>query len=328
MTKTLAYRPATLLPYINWLYFFHAWGFPPRFSDVHAVHDCPGCRASWIEKFKPDEREQAREADRLYRDALRRLSRLDDGHKVMARFGLFPAVSEGDDVIVFADAGRAGTAVATPTTDSDGGVRLSFLRQQHVRPGEPCLCLSDFVAPRGHAASASPDVEHTIGVFAAAVDADMEKAAADDGYEHLLVQTLCDRLAEAAAERMHEEVRRTYWGYAPEERLTQAELFAEKYAGRRPAVGYPSLPDQSIIFELHRLLDFDRVGITLTESGMMQPHAAVAGLLFGHSAARHFAVGTIDKEQLADYARRRGMDIATAAKFLAGNLSDSPVPAS
>lgn len=328
MTQTLEYRPAALLPYINWLYFFHAWGFPPRFAAIHDVHDCPGCRASWIGTFGPDEREQAREADRLYRDALCLLKRMDGSHKVYARFGLYPAFSKGDDIVV-RPAGFHTEKPGAFSPDGFGGeVKLSFLRQQHVRQGEPCLCLSDFIASCGSVAATPLAVETTLGVFATAVDEDMEQIAGDDDYERMLVQTLCDRLAEAAAERMHEEVRRTYWGYAPDERLTATELFAEKYAGRRPAVGYPSLPDQSLIFELHRLLDFGRIGIRLTESGMMRPHAAVAGLLFGHPAARHFAVGPIDEEQLDDYARRRGMDIALSAKFLAGNLQKRSVPKS
>lgn len=134
----------------------------------------------------------------------------------------------------------------------------------------------------------------------------MEGLYEQDPYKHLLVQTLSDRLAEAATEKMHEYVRKEAWGYAKDEILSMPDLLVEKYQGIRPAVGYPSLPDQSINFLLDELLDMKQIGITLTENGAMYPHASVCGLMFAHPAAEYFSVGKIGEDQLEDYARRRG----------------------
>ena len=134
------------------------------------------------------------------------------------------------------------------------------------------------------------------------------------------VQLLADRLAEAAAECMHEAVRKTYWGYAPNEQLTMQQLHSEQFQGIRPAVGYPSLPDTSINFVLNELLDFHQIGIRLTESGAMRPHASVSGFMMSHPEARYFAVGTIGNDQLIDYARRRSVPIEVMRKFLISNL--------
>ncbi len=163
-------------------------------------------------------------------------------------------------------------------------------------------------------------VENVVGAFATAVDEDVESLCFGDNYRRLLLQTLLDRLAEAAAERLHEAVRRTYWGYAPDENLSPRELFAEHYGGCRPAVGYPSLPDLSLMFLLDRLIDMGEIGITLTANGMMKPHSAVAGLMFGHPAARHFSIGPIDERQFADYSARRGMPPEALRHCLAANL--------
>ena len=160
----------------------------------------------------------------------------------------------------------------------------------------------------------------TIGLFASSVSTESENYYKDDPYKHLLVQTLTDRLAEAATEKMHEHVRKAVWGYAPDESLSIPDLLAEKYQGIRPAVGYPSLPDQSVNFILDELLDMKQIGITLTENGAMYPHASVCGLMFSHPRSHYFAVGKIGEDQLEDYARRRGKPIGEMRKFLAANL--------
>ena len=139
-------------------------------------------------------------------------------------------------------------------------------------------------------------------------------------YAGLTVQTLSDRLAEAATEKMHEYVRKEAWGYAKEENLGIADLLVEKYQGIRPAVGYPSLPDQSVNFLLDELLDMKQIGISLTENGAMYPHASVCGLMFSHPASEYFSVGKIGEDQLEDYTRRRGKSIEEMRKFLAANL--------
>jgi cobalamin-dependent methionine synthase I len=141
-----------------------------------------------------------------------------------------------------------------------------------------------------------------------------------DTYQKMMVQLLADRLAEATAERMHEEVRKNYWGYAPDEQLTMQELHIEKFQGIRPAVGYPSLPDTSLNFVIDELIGLRQVGIRLTESGAMKPHASVSGLMMAHPQAHYFAVGKIGNDQLADYARRRGLPVEVMRKFLSANL--------
>ena len=136
----------------------------------------------------------------------------------------------------------------------------------------------------------------------------------------MLVQTLTDRLAEATAEKLHETVRKEIWGYAPDEHLNMHQLHNEEFQGIRPAVGYPSLPDQSVNFLLDKLLDMKQIGIRLTENAMMQPHASVSGLMFGHPASRYFSVGRISEEQLKDYALRRGMPVEEMRRFLGENI--------
>lgn len=333
MIKTIIYSLHDLLPYVNWLYFFHAWGMAPRFAQIAEIHDCPACRRSWVESMGKD-RDQAAEAEKLHREAVALIRELDSQYKVYARFALFPAWSEEDDIVVL---------VSEENHDKDivieqrgkctyKKVRLPFLRQQQVkRQDSPFLCLADFIAPRGTFPEQEKEIttypvakgRHrgtVLGLFATAVDSKMEELHASDDYLHLLVQTICDRMAEAAAERMHEEVRRIYWGYAPDEHFSPSELFSEKYEGRRPAVGYPSMPDQSFNFLIDQLVDMGKIGIRLTPNGMMTPHAAVSGLMFDHPAARHFSVGPIDEQQMKDYGRRRGWTEGEALKYLAANL--------
>ena len=195
------------------------------------------------------------------------------------------------------------------------GVRFPFLRQQTAKEGEPYLCLSDFIRPL------SSGIKDKLGLFATSVDAEVEKLYPDDSYRHMLVQTLADRLAEATAEKLHETVRKEIWGYAPDEHLNMHQLHNEEFQGIRPAVGYPSLPDQSVNFLLDKLLDMKQIGIRLTENAMMQPHASVSGLMFAHPASRYFSVGRISEEQLEDYALRRGMPVEEMRRFLGENIS-------
>ena len=141
----------------------------------------------------------------------------------------------------------------------------------------------------------------------------------------MMMQLLADRLAEATAERMHEEVRKHFWGYAKDEHLSIPEMQIEKFQGIRPAVGYPSLPDTSLNFVLDELLDMKQIGIRLTESGAMKPHASVSGLMMAHPKARYFSIGKIGEDQLRDYACRRGLPVEVCRKFLAANLCNSPL---
>lgn len=272
--KVLTYAIHDVTPYINWIYFFHAWGFRPKEED----------------------RAKASEAMQLLKEASRMLNQLDENYRVHTIFRLCKANADGDNLLL-------------------DGTRFPLLRQQIPHPdGSPFLCLSDFVRPL---ASGIPD---TVGIFAASCDGEVELLYEDDPYKRMLVQTLADRLAEAATEKMHEYVRKVAWGYAKDENLSIPELLKEKFQGIRPAVGYPSLPDQSVNFLLNELLHMEQIGITLTENGAMRPHATVCGLMLAHPAARYFAVGKIGNDQLEDYARRRGMPINEVRKFLAANL--------
>lgn len=294
MLKTLHFHIHEVAPYINWLYFFHTWGFPSRLASIARVHGCEACRINWLTGFAPEERLRAQQAMKLYDEAQELLRMSDQTFMTHARIGLFPCNSNEDNIQV---------------TTSDGILSLPFLRQQHPGTDGFCLCLSDFIRP-------AEKGEDTVGIFACSVDRELEEGEAGDDYRHLLHQTLADRLAEATAERTHEMVRKEIWGYAPDEHLTIDEMFNEQYQGKRPAVGYPSMPDQSTNFLLDKLLDFSTIGITLTESGAMRPHASTSGIMLSHPSCRHFSVGKIGEDQLRDYARRRGMKVEDMRRFL------------
>jgi len=241
------------------------------------------------------------EKDRLRKEADGLLAQLEGKYRAYAIFELFDANADGDDIIVFR--GEKGEV---------RDERIPCLRQQQGNP--PYLCLSDFLRPL------SSGVEDRVGTFATSVDIGMETDFDADPYQKMMVQLLADRLAEAAAERMHEQVRKTYWGYAKDENLSIAEMLVEKFQGIRPAIGYPSLPDTSLNFILNDLLDMKQIGIRLTESGAMKPHASVSGLMFAHPQARYFNLGKIGEDQLQDYAHRRGLPLELMRKFLAANF--------
>lgn len=285
--QALTYPVREIAPYINWIYFFHAWGMEPKFATVTELHQCPACRAGWIASFAKEEQAKAHEAATLYTEALQLLRAWADEPICKALYLIDEANSEGDDIIV------------------GGHTRIPLLRQQQAGKEGYTLCLSDFIRPL---ASGTKD---RIGVFATT-------AHIPHADNPLLASTLADRLAEATAERMHEEVRKHHWGYAQDERLTMRELHEERFQGIRPAVGYPSLPDQSVNFIIDTLLHLEQIGITLSANGAMSPSASVSGLMIAHPKARYFGIGRISPEQLADYARRRGKSTEEMAKYLAG----------
>ena len=291
------YKIHEVSEYINWIYFFHAWGFQPKFAAIADIHGCDSCRAMWLTSFTEEDRPKASEAMQLFKEANRMLNQLDAVYQTHGVVNIMDANADGDDLLL-------------------NGKRFPLLRQQaaKLKKDDPFLCLSDFVRPL------SSGITDKIGAFATTVDAEMEQLYAEDDYKRMLVQTLSDRLAEATAEKLHEDVRKKLWGYAPDENLSVKDLHNEKYQGIRPAVGYPSLPDQSINFLLDELLDMKQIGISLTENGMMKPHASVCGLMFAHPASRYFSIGKIGEDQLANYAARRGMSIEETKKFLAANL--------
>lgn len=272
MNKT--YSISELTPFINWLYFYHAWGL----------------------SGKPRE-----DKEKMKQEALQMLASWEEKYHTHAIFRLFEACSEGDDLIFFL---------------SDKKLRFPMLRQQHPSaPGEPNLCLADFIRPL------SQGIRDQIGVFCTSVDGTIIDEYRHDDYLNMMAQTLCDRLAEATAEKLHEEVRRdrAYWGYAPDENLTIEQQHREEYQGIRPAIGYPSLPDTSANFLIDQLIDMKQAGIRLTETGMMTPHASVSGFMFAHPKSRYFELGKIGDDQLRDYARRRGVPVELMRSFLAVN---------
>lgn len=236
---------------------------------------------------------ESTQAMEIIAEAKAMLDELVGRYRTTAMFALCDAKGDGDNIII-------------------EGTTLPLLRQQHSTDGKYNLCLSDFVSPHGD----------KIGLFATSVASEFGKEYSGDEYKNLLAQTLADRLAEATATLLHKQVRtdNTLWGYSPDEELTLEDLLAERNQGIRPAVGYPSLPDQSIIFTIDKLLQLREAGIELTDNGAMRPHASVCGVMIAHPAAQYFAVGKIDGEQLEDYAERRGTTTAELTRFLAKNI--------
>lgn len=290
-----------IIPFVDWRFFFHAWRLTGRFEGIETVCDCTACTVSWLQNFSGKDREKAEEALKLYKDARAMLKTFKDEKKVTIRaaYAIFPAHSVDEDIVV----NTGNEEITIPT-----------LRQQHLSTSEFCYSLADFIHP----------VEDYLGAFATTIVGGEELSDQyernGDMYIAILIKTLADRLAEATAEWLHWKVRTDYWGYASNEQLTVDEMLKSKYSGIRPAVGYPSLPDQSIIFDMDKLLNFSAIGITLTENGAMYPNASVSGFYFAHPKSRYFMVGKIDNRQLAHYASRRGATTNEMRKWLAANL--------
>ncbi len=229
---------------------------------------------------------------KLRGDAEQMLHEWHDVYHTHAVFEILDANSDGDDLLL-------------------NGIRIPMLRQQKlVADGLPNLCLADFIRPL------SSCIKDKAGVFATTVDAEMQKRYIKDDYKRMMSQVLSDRLAEGTAEKMHEQVRREYWGYAPNEKLSMKQIHNEEYQGIRPAVGYPSLPDTSLNFIISEIIDMKGIGIRLTENGMMIPHASVSGFMFAHPQSKYFDLGKIGNDQIVDYANRRGLPIELVKKFL------------
>jgi 5-methyltetrahydrofolate--homocysteine methyltransferase len=301
-THRLADIPlAELIGLIDWTPFFATWELNGKFPAI--LNDA-----------------QTGEAARsLFADARDMLRRIADERWFTARamVGLWPANSEGDDVLVFADETRA-TPIAV----------LHTLRQQLPRrEGRANVALADFVAPR---ASGLADY---IGAFAVTAGIGEEAVVerfkrANDDYSAIMAKALADRLAEALAERMHERVRKEFWAYAPDEALGGSDLIAEKYRGIRPAPGYPAQPDHSEKATLFTLLDGERqIGVRLTESFAMWPGASVCGFYFSHPESYYFGVGRIERDQVEDYAKRKKWTFEQAEKWLAPILNYDPLAA-
>jgi 5-methyltetrahydrofolate--homocysteine methyltransferase len=284
---------ATLVPYIDWTPFFAVWelrGTYPRIFE------------------NPDWGAKARE---LFEDAQLQLAKLIGEGSLRARacYGFFPAAAVGDDIEIYADASRSGLLGTLHTLRQQGG----------KSDGLPAQALADFVAPR------ETQLADWIGAFAVTAGLGAEEIVArherdNDPYAAIMVKALADRLAEALAEWLHQRARRD-WGYGRDEALEVSDLIREKYRGIRPAPGYPACPDHTEKRLLFDLLGGEaRVGIELTESYAMRPAASVCGFYFSHPLARYFALGKIGRDQVLDYHRRKGMDLAVVERWLAPNL--------
>jgi 5-methyltetrahydrofolate--homocysteine methyltransferase len=284
---------ANLREYIDWMPFFNAWEFHGKFPAIL------------------DDEVVGAAATSLYSDAQAMLDKIIAEHWLEARavIGLFPANREGDeDIAVFADESRK-QKIAT----------LHHLRQQRAKSGAQAnRCLADFIAPAG--------VNDYIGAFAVTAGIGIDEKvrefeAAHDDYNAILLKALADRLAEACAEYMHKQVRTEYWGYAHSESLDNASLIAEQYRGIRPAPGYPACPDHTEKATLWKLLDAENnTGISLTESFAMVPTASVSGFYYSHPESSYFATGKVGRDQIEDYAGRKGVPVAKAERWLASIL--------
>jgi 5-methyltetrahydrofolate--homocysteine methyltransferase len=276
---------ATLREYVDWQFFFHAWELKGKFP---AILEQPAARE-------------------LYDDAQRLLDRIVEERLLVARgvFGFWPASSDGDDIVVENDN-------ATPAT------RFSFLRQQSdYADSRPNRCLADYL---------SPDGDH-LGAFAVTAGIGAEELAArfaaeHDDYHAIMVKALADRLAEAFAEYLHEVARRAWYETGP--KLPNEQLIAERFRGIRPAFGYPACPDHSEKPKLFALLGAEEAGLALTETYAMTPAASVSGIYLAHPEARYFSVGRIGRDQVEDYAARKGISAAEAERSLRPNLAYEP----
>lgn len=290
------YDLAELARYIDWTPFFQTWELVGKYPSI--LED---------DKFGPAARG-------LFNDAQQMLAKIADEKWLNARatFGFFPANASDDDILVFGDEARKSPIAV-----------LHTLRQQMSRENDrPNLALADFIAPAGTA--------DYIGGFVVTAGHGEEARvkrfeAGKDDYSAILLRALADRLAEAFAERLHERVRREFWAYAPEENLANDRLIAEAYRGIRPAPGYPAQPEHSEKAALFKLLGAEaRAGVKLTESFAMWPGSSVSGLYFSHPQSRYFGVGKIEKDQVEDYARRKGWTLAEAERWLAPVLNYNP----
>ena len=287
------YDLAELSQYIDWSPFFQTWdltGSYPKILEDKVVGES---------------------ARNVFRDAQAMLKKIIEGRWLAASgvFGLWPANSVGDDIEIYADESRVKTLMTWHN-----------LRQQNEKAEDRAnFCLADFVAPKD-----SGLVDY-VGAFAVTaglgIDARVKAyEAKNDDYNAIMLKALADRLAEAFAERLHERVRREFWGYAANETLDNNALIAEKYHGIRPAPGYPACPDHTEKGPLFTLINGNEAGIELTESFAMTPTAAVSGFYLGHPQAQYFAVGKIGADQVKDYAARKGLSIGDAERWLAPNL--------
>ena len=292
------YDLAELARYIDWTPFFQTWELKGRFPAIL------------------EDEKQGEAARHLWADAQAMLAKIieEKWFRPRAVIGFWPANTIGDDIRLFSD----------ETREQELATFFTLRQQLSKRDGRPNVALSDFVAPLGSG------IEDYVGGFV--VTTGFEEIAiaerferANDDYSSILVKALADRFAEAFAERMHERVRQEFWGYAPDENFTNEELVSEAYGGIRPAPGYPAQPDHTEKDTLFRILDAEaQTGVTLTEGYSMWPGSSVSGLYIGHPDSYYFGVAKVERDQVRDYAARKGMEVTAVERWLGPVLNYVP----
>jgi 5-methyltetrahydrofolate--homocysteine methyltransferase len=283
------YDIAEIRKYIDWTFFFISWGFKGKYPEIL------------------NDKEKGDEVKKLYNDANKLIDEIIKEKSLQANavVGLFPANGEGEDIIIY-----------SPDNENTEIARYKGLRQQRQAPNsEYCYSLADFVAP------VDSGVKDYIGAFAVTAGLNIDKKieeynAKHDEYNAILIKLVADRLAEAFTELIHIRVRRELWGFAPYENLSLNDLLNIKYRGIRPAIGYPACPEHSEKDMLFDLIKAREIGMELTESYAMIPNASVSGFILAHPDSHYFGIGKIDREQVEDYAKRKGWSIETAEKWL------------
>ncbi len=292
--ELISFPVEELAKYIDWSFFFFVWELKGKFPEIL------------------DDERQGEQARKLYADACQMLDEIIEKKMLQANgiYGIWPANSDGDDIVLYED----------ETKTKERG-RFYHLRQQEKKKeGSPNFCLSDFIAP------CETGITDYCGAFAVTAGIGIEKWMAEykadhDDYKAIMLEALADRLSEAFAELLHERVRREYWGYAPDEDLSWEDILKIRYQGIRPAMGYPACPEHHEKENLFKILEAEKIGIKLTEHFAMYPTASVCGQYFAHPGSRYFSLEKIGKDQVDDYARRKGVSVELVEQFLPVNLN-------
>lgn len=293
----------TIIPYIDWKFFFHSWNLSARYYSIQDIDGSEASQKAWLSKYPEAEQEKAEEGRKLFYDAQKMLQHLVDtkAEYIKAVYGIFESYTEDETIVI-------------------NGIKFPMLRQQKKNDKGEYISLCDYVLPKE-----SGKIDYVAGfTITAGVGADellSEYERQGDEYNVLLLKSVLDRLAEAATEYLHAKIRTEYWGFAKDENLTIDEMFRLRYRGIRPAVGYPSIPDQSINHLLNNdLLQSEEIGVELTENGIMFPNATVSGLIFAHPQSKYFNIGQIGEDQAELYIKHRGLEPSITRKFLAANI--------
>ena len=291
-----------IVPFIDWKFFLHGWNISAKFGSIDGVDKDEESRREWLSRFRDEEQDRAKEAIKLYDDAVELLELImdnSDSIEINAAYAIYDAYSDGDNLVI-------------------NDINVPLLRQQRKTDKNEYMSLSDFVAPK------STGIQDYIAPFAVTASDGgtlLKKfESEEDEYMVLLMKSILERLAEGGTEWLHHKIRTEYWGFSADEDISVADMLASRFQGIRPAVGYPSIPDQTISFVLDELLTLKDIDVELTENGMMIPTASVSGFIFAHPQSKYFVIGPVDESQVEDYAKRREVEVKDLRKFLLANL--------